>query len=68
MEESIVIDKLDSFHTLTMSYDNLLTDIARLEEERDLVQVKNEIMSKKTDLYEFVVLTGTCPRTVKFII
>lgn len=53
---------------MTNNYDNVITSLARLEEERDLVKAKLEISSDQHTTNEFTILTGTCPRKDRYII
>lgn len=53
---------------MTTNYDNVISDLCRLEEERDLVNAKLELTSHQTNSNEFVILTGTCHRKDRYII
>jgi hypothetical protein len=68
MEEEIVKEKLDKFSSMTSNYDSVVADLCRLEEERDLVRLKLEIVASQSNSNEFVVITGTCPRKLRYIL
>ena len=53
---------------MTANYDSIVSDICRIQEERDLIRVKLELTSREEHTSEFVVLTGTCPRKDRYII
>lgn len=68
MQQGVVTEKLEKFGHMTDSYDNVVNDLCRLEEERDLVRAKLEIAGKQNVDNQFVVLTGTCFRKDRYII
>lgn len=53
---------------MAANYDNLVSNVAHLEEELDLVKAKLEIVKGKFNSNEFVMITGTCPRKDRYII
>lgn len=68
MEETIITEKIAKFATMSANYDNLVSSIAQLDEELDLVDVKLEVVVGSFNSSEFVMLTGTCPRRDRYII